>query len=167
MSTRKEPVIAIEKYSEKDSTLLKKLLGDPIMMEHLGGPEKEDKIEERHLKYLNLSGCYTILYGHEKIAAGWIGYWAREWNNETIWETGWNVLPQFQRKGIATLATKMVLEKIKEEKDYRDIHAFPAIDNPPSNAICRKAGFTLVGEVEIEYPKGNLMKCNDWKYELL
>ena len=46
------------------------------------------------------------------------------------------------------------------------MHAFPTPDNGPSNAVCRKLGFTLLGEVEFEFPKGHFGKSNDWVYEL-
>jgi RimJ/RimL family protein N-acetyltransferase len=46
------------------------------------------------------------------------------------------------------------------------MHAFPSVDNLPSNAICRKIGFTLQEEVEFEYPPGNFMRCNDWRLDL-
>jgi hypothetical protein len=42
------------------------------------------------------------------------------------------------------------------------------VENAPSNAICRKLGFTLVNVSEYEYPKdsGNIMRCNDWRLDL-
>jgi hypothetical protein len=43
------------------------------------------------------------------------------------------------------------------------VHAFPSVDNPPSNGICRKVGFELLGEERFEYPKGHRMQCNDWR----
>jgi RimJ/RimL family protein N-acetyltransferase len=46
------------------------------------------------------------------------------------------------------------------------VQAFPSGDNAPSNAICRKLGFTLVGSCEFEYPKGSAMQCNDWRLDL-
>ena len=48
----------------------------------------------------------------------------------------------------------------------RFVHAFPSVDNPPSNALCRKLGFTLIEECEFEYPKGSFMQCNDWRLDL-
>ncbi len=45
-------------------------------------------------------------------------------------------------------------------------HAYPSIDNPPSNAACRKAGFELLGEIDFEYPPGNPLRCNEWRIEL-
>jgi hypothetical protein len=33
----------------------------------------------------------------------------------------------------------------------------------PSNGICRRVGFELLGEERFEYPKGHWMQCNDWR----
>jgi len=49
-----------------------------------------------------------------------------------------------------------------EADSHRSIHAYPGVDNGPSNAICRKAGFTLAGAHDFEYPPGHPMRCNDW-----
>jgi RimJ/RimL family protein N-acetyltransferase len=46
------------------------------------------------------------------------------------------------------------------------VHAYPSIDNSPSNAICRRLGFELMGDDEFEYPKGHFMRCNDWRLDL-
>jgi RimJ/RimL family protein N-acetyltransferase len=142
------------------------------MTEHLGGPETPEQIRKRHERYVWKSETvadpmFMIAIGPEKIPAGSIGYWAREWQGEQIWETGWSVLPEFQGQGIATKATLAVIEKARAEKKHRFMHAFPAVDNPPSNAICLKAGFTLQGAYEFEYPKGHFMQCNDWRFDLL
>jgi hypothetical protein len=52
------------------------------------------------------------------------------------------------------------------EKQHRFVHAFPSVANAPSNAICRKLGFTLLEECEFEYPRGSFMRCNDWRLDL-
>jgi hypothetical protein len=46
------------------------------------------------------------------------------------------------------------------------VHAFPPPDNAASNAVCRNAGFTLLGPVEFEYPKGSFSTSNDWVHNL-
>ena len=46
------------------------------------------------------------------------------------------------------------------------MYAFPSVDNPPSNAICRKLGFTLLEAQGFEYPPGNRMRCNVWRLDL-
>lgn len=45
-------------------------------------------------------------------------------------------------------------------------HAYPKVANAPSNAVCRKAGFVLLGEVDFEYPKGSFIHANDWRLDL-
>ena len=46
------------------------------------------------------------------------------------------------------------------------MHAFPSVENAPSNAVCRRLGFELVEECESEYPPGTPMRCNDWRLDL-
>ncbi len=98
-------------------------------------------------------------------AAGSVVYWERDWRGERVWEIGWSILPEFQGQGIATRATAAVARAGAEGK-HRSIHAFPSVANGPSNAICRKVGFTLLEECDFEYPPGSVMRCNDWVLEL-
>ena len=44
--------VRLDPWAEDDLPLLQGLLGDPVMMEHLGGPEAPEKIVERHQRYL-------------------------------------------------------------------------------------------------------------------
>jgi RimJ/RimL family protein N-acetyltransferase len=59
-----------------------------------------------------------------------------------------------------------VVDRARAEGTYQFIHAFPSVENGPSNAICRKLGFTLQEEAEFEYPPGHFMRCNDWRLDL-
>ena len=163
--------IDIRLWSEGDLSLLERLLGDPAMTDHLGGPEAQGKICDRHARYCSSSLAdsepqFVIVIGPEQTAAGWIGYWEREWQGQLVLEMGWSVLPEFQGQGVATRAASLVIERARVAAKNRSIHAFPAVDNGPSNAICRKAGFTLQGPVDFEYPKGHFMRCNDWRLTL-
>ena len=71
----REPVdVRIEPWSENDLPLLEQLLGDPAMVEHLGGPESPQKIRERQARYApSDSGMYRIVATGE--AVGSVGYW--------------------------------------------------------------------------------------------
>jgi RimJ/RimL family protein N-acetyltransferase len=163
--------VDIRSWSERDFELLKRLMGDPVMTEHLGGPETPQKIRERHERYCRssqsgLDAMFVIVVGPERAAAGSIGYWQKEWQGQQVWETGWSVLPEFQGQGIATRAIAKILERARIEQKHRSLHAFPSVYNAPSNTICRKAGFTLQGQVDFEYPPGHLMRCNDWRLDL-
>lgn len=162
--------VELHPWSEDDLPLLR-AANTPEMTEHLGGPETEDQIVARHRKYVELAGTgtgrmFTIELVSTHQAAGNIGFWARPWQGETVYEIGWNVLPGFQGTGVGTSATQAAVAAARAERKHRYIHAFPSVDNPGSNAICRKVGFVLLGEVDFEYPPGRPMRCNDWRLEL-
>lgn len=67
---------------------------------------------------------------------------------------------------IAVAATAQAIELAKRDDTNPFMHAFPNIDNAPSNAICRKLGFELLAVCEFEFPKGHSMTCNDWQLDL-
>jgi RimJ/RimL family protein N-acetyltransferase len=165
-------MIALRPWSDDDLPLLERLMGDPVMTEHLGGPETPDKIRDRHARYVELtrqagnSRMLVIEVGEDRVPAGSIGYWEKEWLGHQVLETGWGVLPEFQGKGIATSATIALVEHLCTAGIQGEVHAYPSVDNPASNAICRKAGFTFRGEYDFEYPPGNAIHCNDWSIDL-
>jgi RimJ/RimL family protein N-acetyltransferase len=159
--------VRIEPWGSGDLGLLEQLVGDPAMMEHLGGPESAEKIAERQGRYEQPgSGMFKIVDAESGAACGSVGFWEREWRDRTVWETGWSVIPSFQGRGIAVAATSLVLARARETGEHRFVHAFPAVDNPASNAICRRLGFTLLEVCRFEYPPGNWMQCNDWQLDL-
>ncbi|MFE7403490.1 GNAT family N-acetyltransferase, partial [Streptomyces sp. NPDC057557] len=57
-------------------------------------------------------------------------------------------------------------EQARAEHKHRYLHAYPSVDNGASNAVCRKAGFTLIGTCDFEYPPGNVLLTNDWQLDL-
>jgi RimJ/RimL family protein N-acetyltransferase len=161
----------LEPWGEGDLPLLERLLGDPAMTEHLGGPETPEKIEERHGRYLRGETGNVEMFkvvDEEGTPVGSVGYWERDESDEKVYETGWMVLPEFQGRGIATKATELVIERVRAEGRHRWLYAYPSVDNHPSNAICRKLGFELTGSDDFEYPKnsGNIMSCNNWRLDL-
>jgi RimJ/RimL family protein N-acetyltransferase len=161
--------IRIEPWGPDDRPLLEGLLGDPRMMEHLGEPETPDKIAERQSRYERPgSRQFKIVEVATGEGIGWVGYWEKAWRDGQVYEIGWSVLPGFQGRGIATTATSQAIERARAERQHRFLHAFPSVNNGPSNAICRKLGFTLLEAREFEYPpgSGSFMECNDWRLDL-
>ena len=154
----------IERWSRGNVALLHELLADPVMMAHLGGPETPEKIASRQDRYERDPRQFRIVAEGE--GAGWVGYWEREWRGGMVFEMGWAVSPRFQGRGLAGAATAEALALAAGEQTLRYVHAFPSVDNGPSNAICRKTGFELLEALEFEYPKGSLMRCNDWRFDL-
>jgi RimJ/RimL family protein N-acetyltransferase len=163
--------IRLEPWGADDLPLLRKTLGDPEMTKHLGGPESEEKLVERQrrLERLADSGAghmFKIVDEATGEPVGSVGYWRRDWHGEEIFEIGWMVTPEFQGRGIAAAATAKAIEHAREAGGRNSIHAFPSVENEPSNAICKKLGFELLEEVEFEYPPGSMMRCNDWRHDL-
>lgn len=166
-------IVDIRPYSEGDQWILRRTLGDPDETVHLGGLESEEKLQKRHKKYIALSknpqtGCmFVITIGTKKTPAGTVGYWERDWDDQKVWEVGWSVLPEYQRQGIATSATRLLIDFVTKLQNHRYVFAYPSVNNYPSNAICRKLGFKLVGDKDFEYPPGNILHCNIWRLDLL
>jgi RimJ/RimL family protein N-acetyltransferase len=73
--------------------------------------------------------------------------------------------PAFQGRGLASEAVGAVLERARAEERWGVIHAFPSVTNGPSNAICRKTGFSKVEEVDFEYA-GRILRCNHWRLDV-
>jgi RimJ/RimL family protein N-acetyltransferase len=159
--------VRIEPWTDADLPVLEQTLGDPAMTQHLGGPESPEKIARRHAGYREPgSGQFRIVVGNAREPAGWVGYWEREWRREQVYEIGWSVIPRFQGRGIATAATVQAIAAARADGRRRFLHAFPSVANAASNAVCRKAGFSLLGEYGFEYPPGNPIRCNDWLFDL-
>ncbi len=95
-----------------------------------------------------------------------MNFWERDWEGEPVLEMGWGILPEYQGRGIASAAVAQAIEQARAISRRAAVHAFPSVDNAASNAICRKLGFELLGQVQFEYPKGHWMPTNDWRLHL-
>ena len=164
------PTVQLEPWGRDDLALVRRIMGDPAMTEHLGGPETEEKLAERQERYAKLddsgTGRMFKIVDETGEALGSVGYWEKDWRGGTVYETGWSVLPEHQGRGLASEATRLVIDEVRRQRRHRYLHAFPSVENAPSNAICRKLGFELLGAYDFEYPPGNPMVCNDWRLDL-
>ncbi|RAO35432.1 Ribosomal-protein-alanine N-acetyltransferase [Micromonospora noduli] len=161
--------VRIEQWHEDDLDLLRQL-NSPDTRKHTGGPETDEQVLARHDRYVHFSGteqgCMFTLVLPDGARAGSVGYWAREWREQPVYELGWAVLPEYRGQGLATAAVRAVVDVARARRDRHYAHAYPSVDNPASNAVCRKAGFTLLGETGFEYPPGRMMRANDWQLDL-
>lgn len=141
-------------YGPDDRWLTAAIDGDDEMMKHLGGAIAEDKIDALHEhRAADVDWFFKIVLPEG--VAGTIGIWPSDGH----YETGWCVLPAFQGKGVASRALALLLEKAG--RTFPEIHAYPPVDNAPSNGLCRKFGFTLVREFEDDF-RGHKLQMNDW-----
>jgi len=156
-------------YSDADLALTEALECDPEVMRELGGPVAREDIPRIHRMRVKTvaegSWWFTIVPDPPGPAAGAIGIWDSTWEGSDIHEVGWMVLPEFQGQGIATGALDMLLARARSDPAYRRIHAFPGVSNAPSNALCRRFGFTNTGEHEIKF-RDRTLRCNHWELEV-
>ncbi len=150
-------------------------INTPEMRRWVGGPESEPALLARHRRYLAMPeegvGCmFAVLLDQETV--GSIHYHRRDWQGEQVYETGWNVLPPHQGRGIALAAGTALIAVVREAAQRPGapgaLHAFPSVGNAASNALCDRLGFTLRGACDFEYPRGSgrLMRSNDWRLGL-
>ncbi len=162
-------MVTLEPWDRGDLPLLERLMSDPRMTEHLGGPESAEKLRERQKKYERLEGgdrMFRIVDLANGAGVGSVGYWTKDWRGGQVYEVGWMVVPESQGRGIAVAATAQAIALARRNDKHRFVHAFPNVDNAASNAICRKLGFELLGASDFEFPKGHWMTCNDWRLDL-
>jgi RimJ/RimL family protein N-acetyltransferase len=164
-------VVRIEPWAEGGFLLLQRLLGDPRMTQYLGGAYGDEEVAERQTRYERLAESGTgrmfrIVTAATDEAVGSVGYWDKTWRDELVYEIGWLVLPEFQGRGMAGVAAAHAIARARSDRKHRFVHAFPATENRPSNLICRRLGFSLIGECEVEYPRSVFMQCNDWCLDL-
>ncbi|MDI6103626.1 GNAT family N-acetyltransferase [Actinoplanes sp. NEAU-A12] len=149
---------------------LQRRANTPQMQEFLAGVEPDEALVSRHRRILDgikrgTTEMFLIVID-DAGPVGSIGYWQKQWRGETVYELGWKVLPEFQGRGLAGRALTRTLAHAAGQDRIRWGHAFPRADNVASNSLCRQAGFELLGEVDFEFPKGNPLRCNDWRHDL-
>ena len=136
---------------------------------HLGGPETEAKMEERHRRYLTYhrpGEVEMMRIAVDGAIVGSIGYWDITRGGSAAYETGWEIVTAQHGRGIGTRAAATLMARLKPVAVYRYVFAYPTPDNPGSNAVCRKLGFELLGVEEVEYPKGIFDPHNIWRLDL-
>jgi RimJ/RimL family protein N-acetyltransferase len=149
-----------------DLPMYEAALTDPRMMGELGGPIPREGLKEKLqgiVDEVNAGEVWFDVIAVEGEAAGWVCIWLNERDGERFNEIGWMVLPEFQGCGLASEAVRTYLERDRRERRWGEIRAYPGVNNGPSNAICRKTGFRLVGQRDVEY-MGRRNMSNDWRY---
>lgn len=123
------------------------------IMRYLGG-KTFDRIQAyRHMAYL--VGHWQFLgYGYYAVEekatgtlVGRVGY-----TNQPGWpafELGWTIIPEYQGRGYATEAARMLLQYAFTTLDQPRVTSLIHPDNAPSRRVAEKLGQTIEGETEI------------------
>ena len=160
------PSLHLRPYADGDRWLTEAIEGDEVMMAELGGALPSDEIPRIHQRRLDGMAAdrlwyFTVVLEPDARIAGTICLWTDLVDGTYRSEAGWATLPEFQGRGIATEALRQLLERAGADGRWGDIHAFSGATNGPSNALCRAAGFALVGEETVSYA-GRQLHCNHW-----
>ena len=142
---------------------------DPVMTAELGGPLPREGIEDKVSRDVQAAAADTewikmIVPGEASadVVAGSVALWSHgQDSGEPITEIGWMVLPEFQGRGLAKRAVRMLLELARDDGRWGFVHAFPATTNAPSNGICRSLGFQFAGEQDVTFA-GRVLRSNHW-----
>lgn len=156
----------LRQTTSDDAWLTVALETDERAMARLGGPNTVDQARAAHER--KVAGAergeywsFVIVPEPDSPGVGTIGLWPSTWADEAISETGWMVLPDHQGRGYASAALGLLLERARADGRWGDIHAFPGVDNAPSNALCRKFGFDEIETVDVDY-RERILRCNHW-----
>ncbi len=141
---------------------------DPVMMAELGGPQPREGVAAKVARDAEQAAANTawikmIIPDEDApgVVAGSVTLWSHEDRGTAMSEIGWMVLPEFQGRGIATAAVRMLLGCAREQDRWGLVHAFPAVTNAASNGVCRSAGFRFVAEQETAFA-GRMFRTNHW-----
>ena len=153
--------VRLRPVTRSDLPLFEAELCDPVMMEHINGPLSAEQARETLERQL-ADDVWSYVIATDDGDAGSVVLWT---NDRGESEIGWMVLPPFQGRGLGKAATAELLARADRDGRWGGIHAFPAVTNGASNAICRSLGFDLVApELEFEF-SGQTLVCNHWRRE--
>ncbi|WDF35095.1 GNAT family N-acetyltransferase (plasmid) [Arthrobacter agilis] len=160
--------VEIKPWATDDLDLLRRA-NTPELMDPLGGPESDDQVIARHDRYLRMqqSGTgyqFRVVIPERPEGVGIVGYWERE-DSEAELEAGWSVDTEMRGRGIASAAVIRMLQWARANGETRPVHAYPPTTKLASNGVCRKAGFTLIGQLDIEVTPSNVLHTNDWVFK--
>lgn len=155
-------MISLEDISFNDIKLYESMFCDDDHMKDLGGSQPKEKIPEILQKQINCNEMKNgivkkIIINNESI--GTICVWENKYKDENISEFGWGIAKAYKGIGYGTKAVVAMIDHCRSTADprWKFIHAFTKITNVPSNSICKRLGFKLIEEVEIDYDGSKLL----------
>jgi RimJ/RimL family protein N-acetyltransferase len=137
---------------------------DPLVMSELGGPVPHEEIPAIHRRRFDTVAAdpwFFVVVTDGGESAGTVGIWETKHEGATIHETGWMLLRAFHGRGLASAALALLLDRARAEPRFEQLHAWPGVSNPASNALCRKFGFELLGEEDGGY-RDATFRVNHW-----
>lgn len=140
------------------------------MTQHLGGPETEEQLVDRHQRYLDIQGetgrMFAIVLEPGGEVAGSIGFWARTWRDEPVYETGWGVLPEFQGRGVAVAAARAVVAEAAGAVTAAGCTPSPPSSTRPPTRCAERPVSSWWGSARSSIRRACSMVSHDWMVDL-
>jgi RimJ/RimL family protein N-acetyltransferase len=161
--------VELRPYADEHLALTEALELDPEVMSELGGPADPadlGRVHRMRIETVARGEWYFVIVPEPSAPpVGSIGIWESTISGSKVHEVGWMVLPEFQGRGIASEALGLLIARARSDPRYATIHAFPGASNAPSNALCRKFGFTQTEETEVKF-RDRPLRVHHWELDV-
>lgn len=92
--------LTLHRWGRDDLPVLERA-NTPEMTAFLGGPESEEKVRDRHERYLRYwddgeARMFVIRMDGVEESVGSVGYWLTTWRDRPVYEAGWGVDNAYQ-----------------------------------------------------------------------
>jgi RimJ/RimL family protein N-acetyltransferase len=156
-------------YTDADLPLTVALETDPVVKRELGGvldAQEAARVHRERLERMSRGELfYTVYVDDDPEPAGIGAVFATPWDGEVIYEAGIMLLPDKARRGVGQATLAQLAERARTELRLARVHGFTAVGNDGGNTICRRLGWTLLGECDLDY-EGRPLRCNHWVKDL-
>ena len=156
--TRAAPELETERlrfrmFRESDFPTYERWCANMDIMRYLGGKTFDRVQAWRHMAYLighwamRGYGYYAVEEKATGALIGRVGY--TDHPGWPAFELGWTIIPEFQRRGYAIEAARMLLTYAFETLDRPHVISLIHPDNAPSIRVAEKLGETVEGKTEV------------------
>jgi RimJ/RimL family protein N-acetyltransferase len=161
--------VQLRPYTDADRPLTVALETDPVVKRDLGGVLDAEEAERIHRERLERMGqgelFYTVRVGEDPEAIGIAAVFATPWDGGVVHEAGIMLRPDRIARGVGLATLAQLAQRARTELGLERLHGFTAVGNEGGNTICRRLGWTLLGECDLDY-EGRPLRCNHWVLDL-
>jgi RimJ/RimL family protein N-acetyltransferase len=159
----------LQPYGDSDLALTRVLENDPIVMRHLGGLAAEDRAQAVHDK--RMAGIArgdwyrTVIVDGDPEPVGVVAIWRGEFEGEPIYEVGAMIRPSHHGSHVGATASLAIIDEFRAAGRAGELHCFTGIGNIAAERGARAAGFTPIGECDLDY-EGQPLRFVHWVLDL-
>ena len=144
--------ITLRPWKESDAEILYNLAKNPNIGPKAGWPPHKSVEESLNVirTIFSKKETYAIIYQNQLVGCVGLLFYPNcnhDWGKDSA-EIGYWVGEEFQNKGIATKASKILVERAFKELDVKNIYGTYNWDNLKSKRVLEKLGFKYFKDIE-------------------